>query len=207
MTYPGLTASESADLDKVAKDISTEPEWLWEVMNFESRLNPKAANPLSSAKGLIQFIDSTARGLGYKSSADLVAKHPTFSSQLKGPVRAYFLSDRPYTTRQSLQMKVFYPAARHVPPDTTFKSLYAKAGKSSAAFEKANPGIKTVADYVAKVTKAAKGKWPIKTVKTVAVGTSGAALVLALVLGGIFYGRGKASFAAARSHFTHASES
>jgi hypothetical protein len=184
MLYPGLNASESAALDSVAKDLATSPEWLWEVMNFESRLNPKAANPKSSAKGLIQFLDSTAKSLGYKSSQDLVNKHPTFTSQVKGPVRAYFLPGKPYASRQSLYMKVFYPAARAVPPDTTFKTLYAKHGGNYTSFASANPGIVTVADYVNKALKNARAKWPIATVKTVAVASGG---LLFLAAAATFY--------------------
>ncbi|AXH73889.1 MAG: hypothetical protein [Bacteriophage sp.] len=40
------------------------PEWLMTAMHFESKLNPKARNPGSSATGLIQFMDATARDLG-----------------------------------------------------------------------------------------------------------------------------------------------
>lgn len=196
MQYPGLTADESAALEKVAKEISTQPEWLWEVMNFESRLNPQAKNPLSTARGLIQFLDSTARGMGYTGSADLVAKHPTFTSQLLGPVRAYFLSSRPYPTFQSLFMKVFLPAARTVPPDTSFQKFYPTAA-SWAAFTKANPGIFTVADYIAKVRKAARGMWPTATVKKVVTTGAGGLFVLLVIAGFMLYKRGEASYTTA----------
>lgn len=40
------------------------PEWLMTAMHFESKLNPKAQNPGSSATGLIQFMQATATELG-----------------------------------------------------------------------------------------------------------------------------------------------
>jgi hypothetical protein len=174
MQYPGLTAAESKALEETAAAIKADPQHLWEVMNFESRLDPKAANPLSSAKGLIQFMDSTAKGMGYKSSADLVAKFPTFTAQVKGPVRAYFEGSKPYPTRQSLYMKVFFPVARTVPPDTTFASLYAKypSAGSIATFKKQNPGIVTVNDYVNKAMKRAQSMLTAKTMKVVKVGAA-----------------------------------
>lgn len=186
MNYPGLNAAESKALDEVAKALQANPEHLWEVMNFESRLDPQAKNPLSSARGLVQFLDSTARGLGYASSLDLVTKNPDFITQLKGPVRMYFEAAKPYPTRQSLYMQVFFPVARKVPPDTTFKALYEKypSAGSYAKFVEQNPGIKTVADYVNKAMKKARSKWPIDFVRKAEVGGSVAGLVL---LGGLVW--------------------
>lgn len=50
------------------KDISTKlginPNWLMYVINHESGFNPKAYNPDGGATGLIQFMPTTANGLG-----------------------------------------------------------------------------------------------------------------------------------------------
>ena len=134
-----------------------DPQWLSNLINFETggTFDPAISNPRSSAKGLIQFIDSTAQGLGYESSLDLVLKNPTFESQMRGPVVKYLKTWAPYPEEYLLYMAVFYPAARSYPPDTTFKEIFykriadkTKAEASYKAFSNANPGIKTPQDYV-----------------------------------------------------------
>jgi tape measure domain-containing protein len=51
---------------EIARQLRTNPDWLLNVMAFETggSFNPRAHNPLSGATGLIQFMPSTARGLG-----------------------------------------------------------------------------------------------------------------------------------------------
>jgi lysozyme family protein len=51
---------------EIADRLSTDPNWLMAVMGFETgyTFSPAARNPGSTATGLIQFIESTARGLG-----------------------------------------------------------------------------------------------------------------------------------------------
>jgi hypothetical protein len=46
---------------------------LW-IFYQESRLNPKAKNPNSSAKGIGQLLDSTYKNIGLKHSADPIAQ-------------------------------------------------------------------------------------------------------------------------------------
>lgn len=179
MAYPGLNDSQSAALQDVSSAIGTDPQFLWEVINFESRQNPVAMNSKSSAKGLIQFIDSTAQSLGYANSYDLIQKNPTYEGQIRGPVLQYFKSAAPYSTRQALYMKVFYPAAAHVAPDTTFQSLYAANGGNYALFQKQNPGIDTVQDYITKTMNAANGKLTAKTIQTIKTSSLAGALFLA----------------------------
>jgi soluble lytic murein transglycosylase-like protein len=75
----------------------------------------------------------------------LVTKFPDRISQLQGPVYNYLKKGMPYTgDDQDLYMQVFYPKARSWSSDTTF----------SAAVQKVNPGIVTVADYVNLVNRA-----------------------------------------------------
>jgi len=45
------------------------PEWLMVVMNNESGLQHTAKNPFSTATGLIQFMEATAKGLGTTTAA------------------------------------------------------------------------------------------------------------------------------------------
>src|SRR4030066_1785167 len=123
------------------RSLSVNPEWLWNLISFESNWNPLAKNPYSSARGLIQFINSTAISLGYTSSDDLITKNPDVKSQLLFPVKAYLMAYSPFTTEQSLYMAVFYPKARKWSLSTEFPDN----------IKKVNPGIKTVGDYVNKV--------------------------------------------------------
>jgi len=51
-------------VEEMAARLKLDPNKLLNVMAFESRLNPKAKNPKSSATGLIQFMDDTAEALG-----------------------------------------------------------------------------------------------------------------------------------------------
>lgn len=133
-----LTDKEKIALVEVANAIKANPQHLYALINFESRWNPKAKNPTSSARGLIQFMDATAREMGYKSSLDLVEKFPDIESQLKGPVKKYLMRYAPYPTDQELFMAVFYPKARFWPPLKAFPD----------SVQNANKGIKTVRDYV-----------------------------------------------------------
>lgn len=134
-----LNQAEQQVLFEVSRGLGIQDaQWLYDLINFESGWNPQAKNPLSSARGLIQFVDSTARGLGLEDSADLVSKYPDRISQLRGPVYNYLSAYTPFTTKQSLTMSVFYPAYRSVDPDTVFPDSVLRV----------NPGINTPADYM-----------------------------------------------------------
>jgi soluble lytic murein transglycosylase-like protein len=135
-------------LETVAKKLNVNSAWLWSLIQFESRANPAARNPISGARGLIQFLHSTARELGYKDADDLVDKNPTFDKQLAGPVFKYLAKYAPFSTPQSLYMAVFYPKARTWQPSRMFP----------AAVIDSNPGIYTVQDYINHVEGKGKGK-------------------------------------------------
>jgi len=140
-----LTDKEEKVLISVAKSLGTEPKYLHALINFESGWNPQAKNPTSSAKGLIQFMDSTARDMGFASSQDLINKYPTIEAQLKTPVKKYLAKYAPFSSDQDLFMAVFYPVARTWSPLRAFPQ----------AVQNANPSIKTVQDYINYVYK----KW------------------------------------------------
>lgn len=153
-----LTKSEQDSVNYVANQIKANPQDLIKLINFESGLNPLASNKLSSAKGLIQFIDSTAKKLGYQNSQDLINRHPTFESQMLGPVLKYLKPLAPYPALSDLAMAVFMPYAKNFPANTSFTVIYKKLYgenwlKNYTNFEKQNPGIKSIQDYVNKVEK------------------------------------------------------
>lgn len=139
----GLTKNQEKALQYVAKKIGVPRKKLWGLIQFESSWNPKAKNPYSSARGLIQFVNKTARGMGYKSSLDLVNKNPTIEDQLYNPVLKYFLQYVPYKNDQSLFMAVFYPKARNWPELKEFPDWVKEVNKN----------INTPLDYMTLVYK------------------------------------------------------
>lgn len=143
-----LTPAVKEALSYVAGELGISPELLSKEIDFESAgtWNPTIKNPKpdSTARGLIQFTDETARDLGYKDSMDLVSKNPTVTGQLKGPVLTYLKGKMgKHKTAQGLMMGVLYPKARAVSPDTLLPERVRKW----------NPGINTVQDYMENVNK------------------------------------------------------
>jgi soluble lytic murein transglycosylase-like protein len=134
-----LTASERSALATAAAAVGIPSDWLYALIKTESGWNPQAKNPNGSARGLIQWIDSTARALGYASSLDLVTKHPTRESQLLGPVVAYLKKWTPITSPAALAAVNFFPKNRN--------NLDAPLPLEA---QRVNPGIKTVRDYFEK---------------------------------------------------------
>ena len=127
----------------VAGRLAVDPVALHNLISFETAgtFDPKIKNPGSSARGLIQFTDETARSLGYNDSLHLVSKNDTFEKQLNGPVYSYLSRYIPYKNKQALYMSVFYPAAMNWPESTVFPQYVRSA----------NPGINTVGDYISLV--------------------------------------------------------
>jgi hypothetical protein len=129
----------------VSASLGVNSDSLVKLIAFESGWKPLAKNPISGARGLIQFMHTTSRGMGFKDADDLVSKYPDIESQLRGPVLKYLSQFKPFKEPfpQSLYLSVFYPKYRFSPPDTAFSEL----------IRKQNPGINFVSDYVSKVEK------------------------------------------------------
>lgn len=127
-----------------------DPAWLDALIAFETggTFSPTIKNPNSSARGLIQIIDSSAQGIGYADSLDAVTQNPDFESQMENVVIPYLAPYAPFPTKQSLYMAVFYPAYRDAP---LFKRF-------PYHVRKVNPGIVTVKDYINKVDGVASKK-------------------------------------------------
>lgn len=113
-----LTASQRAAAARAAQKLGIEVDWLLAVIQNESGGDPKIWTTATykgkrgSAKGLIQFIDSTAQSLGYASSQDLVNRHPTFESQVEGPVVKFYQRMAPFASRDEFLASAFLPAYR-----------------------------------------------------------------------------------------------
>jgi hypothetical protein len=128
-------------IEKVALLLKVPYEWLYNLIKFESGLNPLATNKISGARGLIQFMHATARDMKFTDANDLVKKFPDIDSQVAGPVYNYLKKYMPFPNQQSLYMSVFYPAARNWELGTFFPQKVRNA----------NPNIDTVGSYVNKV--------------------------------------------------------
>jgi hypothetical protein len=113
-------------VNNICAELRIEANWLMFVMWFESRLNPQAVNPISGATGLIQFMPSTARGLGTTTD---VLKHMSNVQQLDY-VLAYL---RPYKGRMKrwidVYLAVFYPRAMGKPDFVITPDIIAKQNK------------------------------------------------------------------------------
>lgn len=132
-----MNTKEMFLLSGVAQRLGVAYDDLVKLIEFESGFKPDAKNPYSSARGLIQFTDATAKSLGFADSLDLVTKCPTFETQLP-VVEKYLQQFKPFTNKQSLYLSVFYPDYRKRPVETAFPE-YVRA---------VNPGIDTVQDYI-----------------------------------------------------------
>lgn len=127
---------------EIATDLEVNPDDLIKLIDFESGFDPQAKNPYSSARGLIQFVDKTARELGFQNSLDLVTLHPTVKDQLQ-IVYEYLARYYPFANSKELYLSVLYPTWRKKPLETVLP----------ADIQLKNPGIVTLQDYVDKIER------------------------------------------------------
>lgn len=142
---------------EVARAVGARPSLLDALINFETAgtYDPLIENPRpdSTAIGLIQINDPTARDLFGMSAKALVSKYPDFDSQMDNVVLPYleqrkrvYNGGAPLFTKNDLYMAVFYPSYMNKSPDTPFP----------ASVQRVNPGISTPADYARFVDKRIK---------------------------------------------------
>ncbi len=67
--YSGNADAFFTALDAMAKRLGFPVEWACDVIYIESGFQPSIKNPNSSASGLIQFMEATAKGLGTTTAA------------------------------------------------------------------------------------------------------------------------------------------
>ena len=168
--------SEAAKIREIASRLGVDPRWLDALINFETAgtYDPLAKNPTSSARGLIQVIDSTAQSeFGAADSLALVSTFPDFDSQMENVVWPYLAKYMPFSTKQSLYLAVFYPRYRFVDPLTPFP----------ANVQAANPGITTPQDYIDYVDRVIRvGNLRIPKALPAALGLGVAGLILWAIL-------------------------
>lgn len=129
-------------IGQYARALSVPVDALVRIIFFESGFNPQAKNPNSSARGLIQFTDSTARSLGFNDSLDLVTRLPSIESQLTA-IYNYLVKNHCTGVAENVYLGIFYPAALSWPLSQKFPENVTAV----------NPGIYTPADYIDKVNK------------------------------------------------------
>lgn len=137
-----LTGSIAQKILEISQRLGVDSSDLIRLIQFESGFDPQAKNPFSSARGLLQFTDATARSLGFEDSLHLVSSYPTVEDQLQ-IVEEYLVQFYPFSGKQDLYMSVFYPKFRKVDPGTVFPH----------SVQSVNPGIVTVQDYIDRVEK------------------------------------------------------
>lgn len=94
----------------VAGRLGIPEDWLTDVMYTESGLNPKARNPNSTATGLIQFMASTALGLGTTTGALYAMSNIAQMAFVEKYFRGHILRLGKPKTYFDLYCMVFYPA-------------------------------------------------------------------------------------------------
>lgn len=150
---------------EVAVKVGARPSLLDALINFETAgtYDPLIENPLpdSTAIGLIQINDPTARDLFGMSAKALVSKYPDFDSQMDNVVlpylqhrKKYFNDGSPLFTRHELYMAVFYPAYIKRDPDTPFSQRIQDANTYDTA--QGTVTIKSPAEYAAFVDRRVK---------------------------------------------------
>lgn len=166
--YPKAAPIADQIVDLANKLGMPDAGWLANLMNFESAgtFSSSVRNPHSGATGLIQFMPSTARGMGTTTDA-LAAMSP---QQQMSYVERYLMRKKKnansFKEPTDVYMAVFYPVAMGKGKDFSIADHYAKskgAQKGTAAYQrrydyivKVNGGIATAGDYAEKANKNSK---------------------------------------------------
>jgi len=130
-----------AKVRNIASKLFIDPNWLMAVMYKESGLKHTAVNKMGGATGLIQFMPSTAKGLG-TTTANLLSMS---NVEQLDYVYAYF---KPYKYKilsyPDLYLITFFPAALSKPIDYIFQTTKLPA----SVVAKFNPAIDINKDAV-----------------------------------------------------------
>lgn len=167
--YPNSAPIAQNIVDLAKKLEMGDAAWLANLINFEtgSTFSPSKQNPQSNATGLIQFMPSTASGLGTSVDAlkNMTAQQQWFY------VEKYLMKQKnsgsSFKDPTDVYMAVFYPAAMGKGRDFSIADHYArdrgKNEKGSTRYQqrydylvRINNGIKTAGDYADFANKNAK---------------------------------------------------
>lgn len=145
-------------LKKISENLNVDYQDLYDLINFESKWNPMAVNPITGAVGLLQFLDMAAIDLGYTKKSDILYDLKTQEEQLQFAVYPWLKRYAPYTNTIDLYMQVFYPAYRKKNINTKFPQNVINV----------NHGIKTPLEYYSKV-KQNKNIFPLIAIGVIGI--------------------------------------
>ena len=131
-------------LRDIASNLGVNADDMLRVMTKESGLNPAAVNKYSNATGLIQFMPSTARGLGTTVEE---LRNMSGVEQLKY-IEMYYkrLGIKPGMDVGDIYILNFYPAAINKPRDYVIASVGSKIYSQNAGLDVDKNGKITVQD-------------------------------------------------------------
>lgn len=143
-SYLGVTrAAFIQKVQTVSNALGIPAEWLMAVMYVESKLKPWAKNPSSTASGLIQWLDSTARKFG--TTADAI--RAMNGLQQLDLVQRYFDTYRgQLSTLWDVYFAVHYPAAVGKPDTYVLYRSGSSAYSANKALDVDRDGLVTAAN-------------------------------------------------------------
>lgn len=112
----------------IGEDIGVPPSGLMVVMNNESGLNHRIKNPTSTATGLIQFTEATAKDLGTTTAALKAMSNVEQLDYVKEYFTKYGYNDRINDVGDTY-LAVFYPLALYKDDDWEFPKWAVDANK------------------------------------------------------------------------------
>jgi peptidoglycan hydrolase-like protein with peptidoglycan-binding domain len=159
-----LSVAELNALVAAANWIGINPDWLASAISFESGFSPSIENAAGSgATGLIQFMPSTAAGLGTSTAA---LKQMSFTDQLEY-VKKYFA---PYQGKlhslEDTYLAIFYPAFIGKDNNAVLGSTGSAIYNQNSGFDKTHKGYVTKEDItstIRSVLAGAAGRIPVAT--------------------------------------------
>lgn len=123
---PNNTEKFKGKVIEVSSNLGIQPDWLMGVMFSESRLKPDIVNKVSGATGLIQFMPSTASGLGTTTAA---LKKMSNVDQLDYVEKYFYPYRNKINSYEDLYMITFFPAAMGKPDSYVLKTSSVSAAK------------------------------------------------------------------------------
>ncbi|MDR2684213.1 MAG: transglycosylase SLT domain-containing protein [Prevotellaceae bacterium] len=155
---PNSKTAFIAKVQQISRQLGINPDWLMVVMYAESRLNPAAYNKSSGASGLIQFMPSTAVGLGTTTAA---LRQMTNVAQLDYVYKYFKNYSGRINSVYDLYKIVFFPAMLGKPADWVLQTSTLSASaiaKANKIIDANNDSKITVAEFEQYVDKYLKKK-------------------------------------------------
>ena len=155
----GMTPELADEIVKASEELNINPAWLANAMHFESgyTFDPsKQHRSSTSATGLIQITDSTAKELGTTTSA---LQKMSAVEQMEYVVK-YFNLGRipPMTSQEDVYMAIYFPESVGQGSDFDIYQWHVenKGPRAARQYLRNNNGTKTVGDYVSAANSRAK---------------------------------------------------